>query len=455
MKTKAKRLIIAIPVAGLLMITSGFDQYRGRNPKLVRTGQHHPNRTIPSINDGTPFAIQDNRYVPDQIIVKFKPTVTSQSLGSFLEAYRTEGIKHIEGLGLHVLRVPKDLTAEEMLVTLRLNPDVEYAEPNPRISVLVTPNDTLFSYQYALYNSGQEIGIPGSPQGTARADIKATEGWEETKGSPDIIIAILDSGVDLLHPELADKTVSGGRDFVNDDFDATDDHYHGTMMASMAAADTNNGEGIAGVAWNCLILPVKIVDQEGLGDYATLIEGLMWAADEGADVINLSVGGATPSPSLESALKYAYDKGVVIVAAAGNDTNQVVYPAAYDQYCLAVGATDYNDQRAAWSATGPEIDVAAPGERILGAVPTWFYGANSLPYAFGWGTSAATALVTGLAALIRSNKPWLTNAEVMDVIRFTADDINAAENPGVDEYIGYGRINLDKALSPQIILSSK
>ena len=156
MKTKTKRLLIAIPVAGLLMITSGFDQYRGRNSKIVRTGQQHPNRTIPSINDGIPLSIRNSQYVPDQVLVKFKPTVTSQSLSSILWANRTEGIKHIEELGIHVLRVPQDLTVEEMLVTLRINPDVEYAEPNPIISALVTLNDTLFSYQYGLYNMGQE-----------------------------------------------------------------------------------------------------------------------------------------------------------------------------------------------------------------------------------------------------------------------------------------------------------
>jgi thermitase len=452
MTTKGNKFIIFFSVAGLIFLAAGFDQQPVRTPRPTHPGFRSLDVNRPRLlNSASPAG----SFLPDQVMVKFWPSVSTLSRSSFMNSMRADEISHIQPLDLHVFRIPEDLCVEEVLVTLRLNPDVEYAEPNSRTSVLVTPNDTLFSYQYALFNQGQDIGVPGSPQGTARADIKATEGWEEAKGSIEVVIGILDSGLDLLHPELVNKAVSGGRDFINDDFDATDDHYHGTMMASIAAAETNNGEGIAGVAWNCKVLPVKIVDQDGLGDYATLIEGLIWAADQGVDVINLSLGGDVPSAALESALEYAYEKGVVIAAAAGNTDAPVVYPAAYDQYCLAVAASDYNDQRVPWSGRGPQVDVAAPGERIIGAVPTWLFGPNSLPYAFGFGTSASTAHVSGLAALIKSNKPWLTNAEIMDVIRFTAEDINGGDYPGFDDFIGYGRINLNKALVPQIISSSK
>jgi len=157
---------------------------------------------------------------------------------------------------------------------------------------------------------------------------------------------------------------------------------------------------------------------------------------------------------LESAVKYAYDNDVVIAAAAGNDSSSVIYPAAYEAYCLAVAATDYDDMRTDWSNFGPEVDIAAPGERIVGPVPTWYWGPDSLPYAFGEGTSASTAHVTGLAALIKSIKPWLTSSEVMNVIRYSADDVNSSEYPGEDEFIGYGRINMEKALVPIKITSS-
>jgi subtilisin family serine protease len=344
---------------------------------------------------------------------------------------------------------------EETLFALRRNPDVEYAEPNYISYVTETPNDSLFDYQYALYNNGQDIGPPGSPQGKERADINATSTWEETKGDNDIVIAIVDTGVDLDHPDLNDKIHSSGYDFINDDSDATDDHAHGTHVAGIAAAETHNSEGIAGVAWNCKILPVKVLDDQGGGSYSEMIEGIIWAADNGADVINLSLGGDFPSVSLENALKYAYDMDIVIVAAAGNDGGAVLYPAAYDDYCLAVAATDYNDERVDFSNYGPEIDVAAPGALIMSTVPTWLWGPDSFPYAWGDGTSQASPHVAGLAALIKSVKPNLSAAQIMNVIRYSADDVNFVNNLGIDDYIGYGRINTAKALVPTVIKSSR
>ena len=234
-------------------------------------------------------------------------------------------------------------------------------------------------------------------------------------------------------------------------------------MAGIAAAETHNSEGIAGVAWNCKILPVKVLNNLGEGGYSEMIDGIIWAADNGADVMNLSLGGNFPSASLENALKYAYDMDIVIVAAAGNEGGAVLYPAAYDEYCLAVAATDYNDERVDFSNSGglwesnsgPEIDVAAPGARIISTVPTWFWGPDSFPYAWGDGTSMATPHVAGLAALIKSEKPNLTAAQIMDVIRYSADDVNFVNNLGIDNYIGFGRINSAKALVPTVIKSSR
>ncbi len=221
---------------------------------------------------------------------------------------------------------------------MRINPDVEYAEPNYIAYAARTPNDPLFDLQYALYNPGS--GPPGSPEGEERADIKATSAWEETIGDEDIVIAILDTGVDLDHPDIDEKIHSPGYDFINVDADARDDEGHGTHIAGIAAAETHNDEGIAGVAWNCKILPVKVLDNLGFGSYSEMIDGIIWAADNGADVINLSLGGDFPSTSLENALRYAHEKDIVIVAAAGNDGGAVLYPAAYDEYCLAVAATN-------------------------------------------------------------------------------------------------------------------
>jgi subtilisin family serine protease len=255
----------------------------------------------------------------------------------------------------------------------------------------------------------------------------------------------------MTHSDLAAKVVSAGRDFANDDDDAIDDNGHGTHVAGIAAADTDNSEGIAGVAWNCKILPVKVTEADGTGYYSWIIDGIIWAADQGADVINLSLGGDFDDPFLEDACKYAFDRGVVLVASAGNDAGSVLYPAAYDSYVLAVAATDYNDEPADFSNFGPQVDVAAPGVYILGPAPQWFVGEASLPYLFVSGTSQAAPHVSGLAALIKSLKPELEPAEVMKIIRYTADDVNASVDRGRDDHIGYGRINMERALAPYIL----
>jgi len=152
-------------------------------------------------------------------------------------------------------------------------------------------------------------------------------------------------------------------------------------------------------------------------------------------------------------MEYAFSSGAVLAAAAGNDGSSVIYPAAYDSYCLAVAATDYNDAHTSWSNSGPEIDVAAPGERILGCVPTWYpeqvWGDFDVdPYAYGYGTSSSVSFVSGLAALIKSLKPNLSVRDIMNIIRYSADDVNQDLFPGKDDNIGYGRINIENALRP-------
>lgn len=410
---------------------------------------------IRSINEGLPFSSRKTQYAPDQVLVRFRPSLSIQAVRDTVEAYEAKVLKKIPRIDVYLLQIPKGTTVEEMLYVLRQNPDVEYAGANHKAYIAVTPNDTLFYLQYALRNTGQEIGIPGSPKGKEQADVKAPSAWEETRGNEEILIAIIDTGIDFDHPDLKNKIHSSGRDFVNNDFDPTDDNGHGTFVAGIAAAETNNREGIAGVAWNCKIIPVKSMEEDGTGYYSDIIDGIIWAADNGASVINLSLGGDVDDPNLKEAVKYAYDKGVVVVASAGNDSDFVLYPAAYDDYCLAVAATDYDDLSVDWSNFGSQVDVAAPGERIVGPVPLWFWGPTSLPYAFGSGTSAASPHVAGLAALIKSIKPWLTVSEIMNVIRYSADDVNSSELPGEDEYIGYGRINMEKALVPIKITASE
>jgi subtilisin family serine protease len=443
---KRKSLVITTLLLGLF--ASGYSLQKVREERTRKRATPTISRDIRSLNGGLPLQAEGPRYAPGQVLVRFKPSVSTQFVNATLARYDTKKIKKISHLNLYQVRIPDWASVEDMAYALSQNPQVVYAAPNYIARITATPNDTLFRYQYALNNTGQEVGAPGSPSGKSKADIKATAGWGETMGMAETVIAILDSGVDFEHPDIKNKVISRGRDFANEDWDATDDNGHGTYVAGIAAADTNNDDGIAGVAWNCRILPVKVTDAEGVAWYDDVIEGILWAADNGAHIINISLGGDAPDDSLRDALSYAHEKGLVIAASAGNDNTAVFYPAAYDAYCLAVAATDYNDARMSWSCFGPEVDVAAPGERVLSIVPIWYWGPDYLPYAFGSGTSSSAPHVAGLAALIKGLKPWLTADEIMNVIRYSSDDVNSGEHSGKDDYIGYGRINMEKALVP-------
>ncbi|MCP4217641.1 MAG: peptidase S8 [bacterium] len=311
----------------------------------------------------------------------------------------------------------------------------------------VEPNDSFFNYQYSLHNTGQVFKPSSGSAGTAGADINAPAGWQWSTAGEQIIIAVLDSGFNPYHEDMLEKSIPG-YNFVSDNYDTSDDHGHGTFVASIAAANTNNGIGIAGVAWNAKILPVKTMDSRGYGSYLRIAAGIRFAADQGAQIANLSIGGRNPSFILEDAVQYAFNKGTLIIASAGNSASAVLYPAAYDDYCLAIGASDENDQRAVWSNYGPQVDVVAPGVDIIGAK---IYPSNPEDldsYVYGFGTSYAVPIVAGAAALLLHRKSFLTNVQVMDLIKFTADDINKDVAPGFDDFIGYGRLNLETLLGP-------
>jgi subtilisin family serine protease len=447
LRSKIRRPILAA-VAVLLLGPASFNFSQQRWPKRNVRTSGRPGQVIRVERDRRPPRAA---LATDRILVRFREGVPADEAEGILKALELGKIRRIPRVEVYRAQAPAGLTVRQALVLLRQNPAVEYAGPDHRTRLLAIPNDTYFqSYQYNLRNRGIILDISPDiqPQTTAGADIKATPAWDETKGDPSVVIALEDTGVDMSHAELVNKMASTGRDFVNNDLDATDDNSHGTWVAGIAAAESNNNEGIAGVAWNCKVLPVKVMDAEGLGFYDELIDGIIWAADNGAKVINVSAGGDADDPALKSACQYAFEKNVVVVAAGGNDGISVVYPAAYDDYVIAVAATDYNDAYASFSNPGPQIDVAAPGVWILGPVPQWYAGPGFEPYIFGTGTSAAAPHVAGLAALLVSIKPWLSAKQIMNIIRYTADDVNKAQHSGKDDFIGYGRINMERALVP-------
>ncbi|MBN2198767.1 MAG: S8 family serine peptidase [Candidatus Aminicenantes bacterium] len=391
------------------------------------------------------------RFVPGRVLLRFKKGIPSWMSELWIASYNAREIGRLHQIRTHILELSEGVSVEEAVAALNRHPEVDFAEPDYIASANVTPNDTFFGYQYALYNSGQPISIPGSPTGKPSADIKATAAWEETRGDSEVVVAVVDTGADLLHPDLENKFAGSGRDFINEDFDASDDHGHGTWISGIIGAETDNNLGVAGAAWNCRLLPVKVLDENAEGAYSTIAEGILWAVDNGADIINLSLGYSEDSLALSDAVAYAYEQGAVLCAGTGNTGSAVEYPAAYDDYCLAAAATDYNDARPPWSNFGPEVDVAAPGASIFSTFPRGHFGPGSLDYGFSDGTSAAAAHVSALAALIISVKPLLTPAEVMDIIRFSCDDVNEETDPEWDEFLGYGRLNMEKALVPIVI----
>ena len=372
------------------------------------------------------FGIGEARenYVHDEILVKFVDGESAR-VKTLNANFGCIVLAKIPQIKVVTLRIPHSSRVPGMISAYVQEPEVEYAEPNYFVHALsVTPNDPYYGTQWHL------------------PKIKADEAWVETKGSSEVRIAVVDTGIDLDHPDI-DAQVISGYDFVNGDNEPDDDEGHGTHMAGIIAAETNNGEGVAGINWYAGLMPVKVLDEEGAGTHADVALGLIYAADNGARVINLSFGGEDPSQTMEDAINYAYSKGCILVAGAGNEGGGVLYPARYPN-CIAVGATDEGDNwcgESIWgagfsSSYGAEIDVVAPGNNIVSTYP----GGG---FAVGSGASMATACVSGMAALTVSVNPNLSNVQVRDVIRSTCDDLMEA---GWDEYTGYGRINVLEAI---------
>ncbi len=406
-----------------------------------------PNRLVVKLTAGF-AAATPGTFQPDQVSAKEMTPGSAQSI--LLAQYRShiQSIKKDRWNDFYIVETYPGTALTSLKDQLQQDPLVDAVSYDYYATITAKPDDSFFAYQYALENTAQ-LYLPSLLlSGKTGCDIKAINGWDWTTGSDTVIIAVIDTGVAGNHEDLSGKLVPG-YNFVAGKVDASDDHGHGTMVASIIAASSNNGKGMAGVAWNSKIMPIKSVESNGLAAYTSIAAGMNFAADNGAQVLNLSLGGFAASFILEDACKYAYDKGCVIVAATGNQgIAGVLYPAAYDDYCLAVSATDAFDEVTSWSNYGPQVDVAAPGDRVFGCYFDPAEPNNLHTYVWASGTSFSTPYVAGAAALVLGYKSSLTPSQVMDIIKYTADDVNKAVHPGIDSFIGYGRLNLERLLGP-------
>ena len=440
---------------------------------------------LPSIEYSAPLFSANGETVAiiPEIVVRLKDWKDGERLGEVCSSLDLAIIRRLEFTELEYLIEVLGPDANAVFSALeRLNeiPFIEWAYPNTvfqlHLAGQVIPNDEYFPNQWHLNNTGQSGGRPD-------ADINAPEAWEITTGEPNVVIAVLDNGVDLDHPDLKANLVSG-YDFYDDDdcpnpaacakppdpSAVADPHEaHGTACAGLVAARANNGIGITGVAWNCRIMPIRV--GRGLNPYATeadIATAFRWSASNGADVFTNSWGYYSDTPIIHSAIVHVTKsggigrdgRGCVVLFAACNENTHLRHTAQYPEV-IAVGAVDHNDNRSYYSNYGAELDIAGPSSAglpsdlptlhrsyiwttdIMGNAGYNVYDTEMLDYALFGGTSAATPITAGVTALVLSAEPDLTSEEVRHFLTRSAKDLG---DPGRDDYYGWGRVDARAAL---------
>lgn len=383
--------------------------------------------TTPTQSSAAPPAARSDinaPAVPGQFLIKYRFSISDTQRAANVQAEGGRIFNHLAALNMDVAEFPAlrgktdPRAAEALINALKRNPNIEYVEPNYIYQASFTPNDPSLSSQYAWTN------------------IQAYTAWDVTQGSSIVVIGIVDTGVQSNHPDLDAKIVPG-YDYVQNDTTPEDGNGHGTHVSGTSAAETNNATGGAGTCPNCKLMGVRVLDNNGSGTLANVANGIIYAADHGAKVINLSLGGSG-STTLQNAVDYAWNKGVFLACAAGNSNTSSTanaYPAAYPN-CFAIASTTSSDARSSSSNYGSWVEVAAPGQGIYS---TWINsGYNTIS-----GTSMATPHVAGLAGLLASQ--GLTNAQIRDRICNTADKIS-----GTGTLWTCGRINAYSAVTNNV-----
>jgi serine protease len=444
-KNTARRALVVMAVLGCVLIM-GAPLCAAAPPATAPASQ----KTL-----GKAAGAQD--FAPNEVVVKFKSGAGSKAVSNTFSELGATRRETNQKLGFMKIRVPSGKTVQQTVDALNKLPIVEYAEPNYVLNLLWTPNDPRFPDQWHFDNP-QYGGI----------GMKAA--WDVTRGNPDVVVAVVDTGVAYENytqgtkryyqaPDLAQTSFVPGYDYVNNDTHPNDDNCHGTHVTGTVAQSTNNALGVAGIASGCSIMPVKVLSSAGSGTATQIANGITFAADHGAHVINMSLGTTAASSTIENAVKYAYQKGVVIVCAAGNNAAAVNYPAAYDAYCIAVGATKYDEVYTSYSSYGASLDLAAPGGNTGEDLNGDGYGdgvlqqtfnpstknTSELGYYYLNGTSMASPHVAGVAALVISKYGLKGRPDsVRNILQATAEDKGTS---GWDTRYGHGLVNAVAAVS--------
>lgn len=390
------------------------------------------------------------RFVPDELLVRFRPGAAGADVRAAHAQAGGRAVRTIPRIGVQVVKLAAGVDPDQALASYRASPWVAFAERNPYVYAAATPNDPMYATHQWHYPA---VGLPSA--------------WNVTKGSV-VVVAVVDTGVRFDHPDLVGLSVPGW-DFVDGDPDATDpgcpavdptEPSHGTHVAATVAALTDNGAGVAGVTWGGVtgvrIMSLRVLGEDpvsgecGVGTGADLAAAVVFAADNGAKVVNMSLGGSY-SQSADLALTYAYSRGVVLAAAAGNEGSSVSFP-AWHPNVIAVAATACDNSRASYSNFGSSVDLAAPGGAATANCPGssplgWVWSASWAPASgYGYwgfrGTSMATPHVSGVAALL-VGRGVTSPQQVLQRLAQTATDLGPA---GWDPYFGWGLLNAAAAV---------
>ena len=361
------------------------------------------------------FAADEAQWVPGRLLVQPRAGLAEAEFDKIIKKQGGKQVGKIEGINVRVIQLPPQASEKAVEALLKNNKHLKFAERDMIVRPEGTANDTYYSSAWHLPKIG------------------ATTAWDVTTGD-NVVIAVLDSGVDATHPDLAGRLIPGWN-FYDNNSNTADVFGHGTLVAGSASANTNNGVGVASVAGNALIMPLRISATDGSASFSNMAKALTWAADKGAHVANISYQSVSGSATVASAAQYMKNKGGVTVVAAGNTGVEQTF--APTDTMISVSATTSSDAVASWSSYGSYVDVAAPGSGIWTTKKGGGYGSAN-------GTSFASPVTAAVIAMMRSVNPVLPPADLEKILISTAVDLGTA---GFDKKFGHGRINAAAAVS--------